>query len=187
MRLVNYSAAIVAAIIDHKKVGRVPENDLKDRTEQFCKQLDSLNDMKRDAKHYGEDLMSETEVPAIFKSFIAPNSVTVSGAEEDRDLLEREGTPLPYDERWDAEEFHAYATFVNGILKRDDYVSITEARIDVVITGDNKNNFCDGDASSSRVGKGIIPVNLVTRVLKDDRYLESTDKVIRRVIEHMAD
>lgn len=186
MRLANYSAAIVAAIIDHKKVGRVPEN-LEKRTEEFCIQLDALNNLKRDAKRFGDDLLSETEVAGIFKPFIAPNSVTVSGAEEDFDFLEREETQLKAEDRWDAEEFHAYATFINGILKRDDYATISESRTDVVITGDNKHNFCDGDNASSKVAKGIIPFNLVTRVLKDDRYLESTDKIIRRVIEHMAD
>lgn len=186
MRLVNYTKSIVSSIEDHKKVGRIPAA-LHARTKEFLRQLDCLNATKRDGKRYGGDLISEIEVAGIFSKFISPNSVTVTGSIDDHDYLIRDCENIPPDQQWDAEQFHAYATFVNGILKRDDYVSITEARVDVVLTGDNKYNFSNGDVCPAKVQKGVIPFPISTCVLKSDYYLEQTRKVILRVIEHMAD
>lgn len=186
MRMVNYAQEIEKALLSCKKVGRTP-NDLSERIQKFLEQVDQLNALKRDSKRYGDDLLSDILIASFFKPFILPNSVTVSGAEEDYDFLEREQNTGNLG-LWDAEDFNNFASMINGILKVDEKVPVSQCRIDMIITGETKVNLAtsDGRASAKSI-KGIIPIPVTVNVLKDDRYFEDLDKVIRRVIEHIFD
>lgn len=186
MRMVNYAQQLTDVIISHKKVGKTP-SDLSERVEDFLKQVDELNAQRRDRKRYGEDLISDILILSIFKPFIMPNSVTISGAEEDQDFFIREDENENL-EKWDAEDFDSFASVIAGILKIDEKVPVSQCRNDVIITSETKSNLATSDGrASAKSTTGIIPIPVTVNVLKDDRYFEDLDKVIRRVIEHIAD
>lgn len=185
MKLHSFNQQFDTAILNAKKIGKVPE-DWNSQLEEFLKQLDCINSLSRRAKRYGNTPTDEIIIPDSFKKFVAPSSVTDTGNDEDEDWLKRD-SDVSVDEMWTDVEFYDFYSMFKLITGKDAAVKLSDVRDGAQITNDSRLGFSyDGKACAGNSVK-TVPWELSRRVCVDYCYSEDVNTVMKRVIQRFMD
>lgn len=186
MKLLDYFDDILDAIKANKKVGKLPEGFDKN-LKTAMENIDYINSCKRNLKKVGDITLSDIVIPGAMKIFVAPDSVTLTGSDDDADFK----CAIPAENPsviWDDTDWYKFTCAFNNVMGKTETITLDKAREKVSISSSNKYNFMNEDGMVPiNYTKGIIPWPITLEVLSDDWYLETEEHAVKYAIAHFVD
>lgn len=176
MRTCDYLDSIYQAINDARRISRlaISKEDLK----KFLQTLDAINSLERHAIRFNDELISDYCFPQVFEGFLAPNSVTVTGKDEDVDYLFRE-QPLKDVELMSRIDMINFTNQLNATFKMNE---IGVIRRESKTLGSICSQSIIYDDVVASISESVVPIQLTIKVKQDYAYSESVSTYVKRLI-----
>lgn len=152
----------------------------------FLSLLDNINASDRFAKRFGNLPFTEIEMPEVLKAFILPDSVTVNGDDDSKDVLVRPHCGVVVNQV-DEARLRQFASKLYGMFRKDaEFIPVSESRISSTYCNlENIKVFAPDFNVCCTLEPNVLPVTISIPLLEDFKYNMELERQIQRYISNL--